>query len=749
MSQDRRNYILGAGELLVETVLPSPRAPQERRPYSLSEARDRIATRASAIVASIQTMPSAALPGGEAVAALTLHPQFLSKSAFPGGLLAEVGLRAVGSKPSRVTPEKVDRKSEPREEATSTVYVAGKLDSFRHLSAVLERPLESIPAKVAENLTAVEDFRAVTREDRLAGFRPSQEIKVLECVLHAHPTAVDGNIVRLFEGYAESLGLRVDSDNELFASGLCFLAVSGDFERLEDLALFSFLRRVRPMPRMRPLLPSRISRAAVGVPVHVPSDDPLDTGLAAAVFDTPLPAEHVLTRYVIHHEHGVEPYADADERLHGLCVASAATLGPLDNLQGGRVPYVLHHHGVLGVDTDGSGYLAALKTIKEQVIAGNYPLFNLSFGPDGAIYDDEIDPFTAVVDDLTSKGERLCFVAVGNDGELDADLALNRIQPPSDAVNSIAVGATNSRQSSWQRADYSCVGPGRHGCRVKPDCVTFGGSMDEPFGCIGPNATPDRYNTQGTSFSSPSAMRTAGGILATMGEQLSPIAVKALLLHGCRLEERDRRDVGHGLVESELANLLTSDPNEVKVIFQGSLVAGKYLQHKLPLPPDLAGMVELKATLCFASPVDSSFPATYVRAGVEAIFRPHSEKFGTITDPDGSKRPSTTVLSDTLFNQGGAYGMSDDRRDAHLWDTVLKVTKTKRSTSLHNPVIELHYNRRQEGQPDSATNQPDIPYALVLTIRCRAVNDLYDRVRARFGANVRVLAPRIEIPIRT
>jgi len=160
-------------------------------------------------------------------------------------------------------------------------------------------------------------------------------------------------------------------------------------------------------------------------------------------------------------------------------------------------------------------------------------------------------------------------------------------------------------------------------------------------------------------------------------------------------------------------------------------------------------MVELKATLCFASPVDSSFPATYVRAGVEAIFRPHSEKFGTIIDPDGSKRPSTTVLSDTLFNQGSAYGTSDDRRDAHLWDTVLKVTKTKRGTSLHNPVIELHYNRRQEGQPDSAANQPDIPYALVLTIRCRAVNDLYDRVRARFGANVRVLAPRIEIPIRT
>lgn len=749
MNQDRRNYILGAGEQLVETVLPSPRAPQERKPYSLSEARDRMAIRASSTVASIQDMPSAALPNGEAVAALTLHPQFLSKSAFPGGLLAEVGLRAVGSKPSRVTPEKVDRKSDPKDESTSTVFVAGKLESFKSLSAVLERPLEAIPARVADNLTAVEDFRAVTREDRLGGFRPTDENKVLECVLHAHPTAGDEQIVKAFERYAESLGLLVDLENELFASGLCFLAVSGDMSKVDDLAYFSFLRRVRAMPRMRPLLPSRISRAAAGVPVQVPNENPLDIGLIAAIFDTPLPAEHALSKFVVHHDYGVVPYSDADESLHGLCVASAAMLGPLDNLQGGRAPYMLHHHGVLGEDPDGSGYLAALRTIQEQVVKGNYPLFNLSFGPDGAMSDDDIDPFTAVVDDLTATGKRLCFVAVGNDGELDSDLALNRIQPPSDAVNSIAVGAVNSRQSSWQRADYSCVGPGRHGCRVKPDCVTFGGSMDEPFGCVGPGAIPDRYNTQGTSFASPSAMRTAGGILATMGEQLSPTAVKALLLHGSRLEERERRDVGHGLVESNLADLLTSDPNEIKIVFQGSLAAGKYLQHKLPLPPDLSGMVELQATLCFASPVDSSFPATYVRAGVEAIFRPHSERFGTITDKDGTKRPSTTVSSDTLFNQGGAYGMSDDRRDAHLWDTVLKVTKTKRAASLHNPVIELHYNRRQEGQPDSTANQPDIPYALILTIRCRAVNDLYDRVRARFGANVRVLAPRIEIPIRT
>jgi hypothetical protein len=591
----------------------------------------------------------------------------------------------------------------------------------------------------------------VSPEDRIGTVNRHITTQLLECVLHARSVRQDKLIVTSFEAYAESLGLEVERDHELFASGLCFLAVRGGLQALNELAFFSFLRRVRTMPRMRPLLPGRIARAATGIPVQIPPHGPIDTSLIAAVFDTELPVEHALSNVVSSFSYGVPLYPNDDERLHGLCVTSAATLGPLDNVQGGPSPYCLDHHGVLGDDPGGSGYHEALRTIQVKVKEKDYKLFNLSFGPEGAIDDDDVDAFTAVIDELLADGKRLCFVAVGNDGDLEDPLGLgvNRIQPPSDAVNALSVGAADSRQSAWKRADYSCMGPGRHGCRVKPDLVAFGGSMDEPFGCIGPGATPDRYNTQGTSFASPTTMRVAGSVMATMGDQLTPTGVRALLLHGSRLGNRDRRDVGHGLVESDLTQLLTSDPNEVKIVFQGNLAAGKYIQHKLPLPPDLQGLVEIHATLCFASPVDPGFPSSYVQAGVEALFRPHAERFGTITDEDGTKRTSTTVKSEPLFSQGRAYGEADDRRDAHHWDTVLKVAKNKRASSLHKPAVELHYNRRQEGRPDGAANQPQIPYALVITLRCRAVNDLYDQVRTRFGANVRVLTPRIEIPVRT
>lgn len=750
MRTERRNFILGAGEQLVSTVLPPPRKPRESKPYTIGEARARLAPKAESAVSVIRQLPRDAMPDDEAVAALTLHPQFLSKSAYPADLLGEVGLRAVGSKPTRVTPDKVARKTPPQEEASAMLFVAGKQSAFERLSQILDGPLSAIPERAAEELTAVEDFRAMTPEDRIGVLDRTVTAQLLECVLHARSSRQDQRIVTAFESYAEGLGLEVDRDHELFASGLCFLAVRGDLDALDRLAFFSFLRRVRAMPRMRPLLPGRIARAATGFPVQIPQDGPLDANLTAAVFDTELPDVHGLAHLVTPFGYNVTPYSDDDDKLHGLCVSSAATLGPLDNVQGGHSPYVVDHHGVLGEDADGSGYHAALRTIQANVKAKDYPLFNLSFGPEGAVYDDEIDAFTAVIDELLSDGKRLCFVAVGNDGDLEdpLDLGVSRIQPPADAVNAVSIGAADSRQSAWKRADYSCVGPGRHGCRVKPDLVAFGGSMDEPFGCIGPGLSPDRYNTQGTSFASPATMRIAGSVMATMGDQLTPLGVRALLVHGCRLENRDRKDVGHGLVESGLSDLLTSDPNEVKIVFQGNLPAGKYIQHKLPLPPDLEGLVELQATLCFASPVDPGFPATYVQAGVEVLFRPHSERFGTFKDDDGVTQTSTTVKSEPLFNQGRIYGEADDRRDAHHWDTVLKVSKNKRATSLHNPTIELHYNRRQEGRPDGAANQPEIPYALVLTLRCKAVNDLYDRVRTRFGANVRVLTPRIEVPVR-
>ena len=67
-------------------------------------------------------------------------------------------------------------------------------------------------------------------------------------------------------------------------------------------------------------------------------------------------------------------------------------------------------------------------------------LYNLSFGPRGAIVDDDISRFTYALDRLSMLPHHPLFcVAVGNDGDLP--YPFNRIQAPSDLVNGLGIGA--------------------------------------------------------------------------------------------------------------------------------------------------------------------------------------------------------------------------------------------------------------------------------------------------------------------
>ncbi|WP_338125545.1 hypothetical protein [Pseudomonas proteolytica] len=77
----------------------------------------------------------------------------------------------------------------------------------------------------------------------------------------------------------------------------------------------------------------------------------------------------------------------------------------------------------------------------------------------------------------------MATVAVGNDGDITG---ADRIQPPGDMVNALAVGSADTSGKKWKRASYSCIGPGRSPGYVKPDGVAFGGSDTETFKVFNP-----------------------------------------------------------------------------------------------------------------------------------------------------------------------------------------------------------------------------------------------------------------------
>src|SRR3954465_793115 len=101
-----KNYLLGFGERLAEKLDPPKFSPRKRDWYTFADAKARLAPRISSVAKEVDGLPKAACPHDESVAVIALHPSYLAKSYYPGGLLRTLGLDAVGSRARQITPEK-------------------------------------------------------------------------------------------------------------------------------------------------------------------------------------------------------------------------------------------------------------------------------------------------------------------------------------------------------------------------------------------------------------------------------------------------------------------------------------------------------------------------------------------------------------------------------------------------------------------------------------------------------------------
>ena len=72
---------------------------------------------------------------------------------------------------------------------------------------------------------------------------------------------------------------------------------------------------------------------------------------------------------------------------------------------------------------------------------------------------------------------------------------------------------------------------------------------------------------------------------------------------------------------------------------------------------------------------------------------------------------------------------------------------TKFISSLDNPTFYIHFNARTAGQDLVSKNK--ISCAMVITVSCGKVPDLYDRVLRTYATQLQALQPAINIPITT
>lgn len=79
-------FIIGFGERLTEPIERPPGSPGSPPPYTVEQARARLGSMARAATADAQRLDDLACPHDLTVAAITLHPTFLSKTGFPQAL---------------------------------------------------------------------------------------------------------------------------------------------------------------------------------------------------------------------------------------------------------------------------------------------------------------------------------------------------------------------------------------------------------------------------------------------------------------------------------------------------------------------------------------------------------------------------------------------------------------------------------------------------------------------------------------
>jgi hypothetical protein len=712
-----KNLIIGHGETLTLPVEIKSGSGPKAHPYSFNEARDKLVSDLNRVIHSIESKPSKQCADGEVIIKFIQHPSYLAKTYYPKKLFERYGLKDVGSKPMQVKPRKWATKKHPEEGLSSCIFVAGKKSNFEAmLDSIAHDRLPEVSQTLIRAIEEVSSFEAIEK----IKFIDIEASKLkLEVVLHADTS--NTKINPDFSEYAGSLGGYVDWKRSKTVGGLTFVEVFIEKGKETELAEFSHLRVLRSMPKLRVNKPDAL-RVAINETFELPAFEPLNNNFKVCIFDGGLGSENIIGDWV---NEIIPPDVQGSHPsllAHGGEVCSTYLFGPFDtNIKSFQSPYTnVDIVRVLCPNDADPDLFDVLNRIENVLKQKKYKYVNFSLGPRLPVEDDEVHVWTSVIDTLLQDGHCFATVAVGNDGELSGDFG--RIQPPSDMVNCFAVGASTTSDSNWERASYSCKGPGRSPGFVKPDGVIFGGSDDNLFKIYSPQ-THSIIGTQGTSYAAPFTLRVAAGIDAITDFDLSTTAIKALLIHRAYKGSKDINDVGWGKLPCTPEEVIECKDDEAIIVYQGELPSSGHLRIPIPVPDGLGldcKWVHLKATFCFNANIDPEHPQHYTRSGLVISFRAHKDK----------KKDDTATHADTItfFSNEKMYEPEAQlREDAHKWETCISKEHRFKKSTLLAPVFDVKFHAREHGASPENKAKP-LNYSLVLSIRAEGETETYNKI---------------------
>ena len=455
----KKRFLLGRGEKLAEKIAYRGGFGESPAPYSVNEQKQFIGKQLKRLSRRVASLPESACPHGQVVSQFTLNPQYISRSAFPEGLLKQFGLRLIGSRPVKVQPRKGRGSDVEGGVASTSLYVAATKNALNAFHDTLETLDEG--ESVVEDLLKLERIDFFDADDRVLGKIPRKPAN-LEVVVH-FDSMLDADWEEDFYRFAQQSGIEIDNEHTFQSRGLLFLPATGGIQGAKELAEFTFVRAIRPMPKLRNIDRPSILRGNVAINAQLPSEPAVDPSFKIAIFDGGLKEDHPFGLWAREmappNSYSIgDPVPDFQD--HGTAVTSAALFGHVTGGALSRPFAAIDHYRVLGTDVRDKHLYEVMLYVDEVLSQSNYPLVSFSIGPHEVAGEDNITAWTAMLDDHFGQGEVLATIAVGNDG--DSPWPDSRIQVPSDCVNALAIGASDSMEPGWQRAPYSSIGPGRH-----------------------------------------------------------------------------------------------------------------------------------------------------------------------------------------------------------------------------------------------------------------------------------------------
>ena len=772
-SRDRR-LLVGGERLRIDVDVPPSGGGDKFEPQTPDQARTLLLPMLQHVATRAADLPSH-MRGNQVYIEARLLPNYLAASYFPEALLERIKAVPVGS---RADTAIYRTKSRERETGTRRLILAIEDEGLELFRDLVERPNSARSAQQAFAEIRKLDQITIAGSDEVVLSRPDggSERITWEAVLHpsttirGEPAPLDDQTMGKWFDFVDALGGESHRDFVREAGGLTFAPVVLASAQIDELARFNPLRAVRPMPtvRPRPLLGTR-SASRLAPPA---SNQFLNPEPRVAVFDGgmhPAPSSS-----------GLFPSASIDltpgppkpdDLDHGTGVTGAVMYGlALPGTTARQPPCPVDSFRVFPapqIPDDLYGYWL-LDQIKETVIEEGYGIVNLSLGPSLAVEDStEPNRWTCELDQLAWEHDVFFVVAAGNDGQQDRALGLHRVQVPGDMVNGITVGASDSAVPTkpWGRTPYSSMGPGRHGNRIQPAGVQFGGTDADPFPVIRVDGTFG--SSHGTSFATPLVTHALSD-LATRLPVATPSVLRAFAVHYTERHRTYKKlidEIGHGRFLLDFASVLDSSPEEAHILFVDTIGRGDLIGYRLPVPSSTTGPLNVVITLAYISPVEPSQPTEYTRASLDLVFRPH-HLMHRFTRPSGSTGPQSVVCDYTSTEAlqlvgngwkmsqepvtkslGATPGSSESRlRDAGKWETIRHHCINFALNEIEQPRLELSCLARRAGLLDPTVS--DVPFALLASIRDNSGRvDLHDRVRSQFSQLTPL--PRSQARIRT